>query len=321
MLKVSKALLINIQDWKYRMRVFITGGTGFIGKYIVNQLEKEGFNILLLTRTSKENIFSIIKSKKVDIVSGDLSDINKWKNKLKQFKPEATIHLAWEGIPDYGVKTSIKNLKYGLSLFEELADSGRKKIICTGSCWEYGQNQGKISEDLPAKSLNAFTAAKNALHCLGREIAKENNMQFIWTRLFYVYGPGQRENSLIPYIIKCVREGKKPKIKTPSARNDFIYVEDVAKAIVAILENCNQSTVYNIGSGYSTSIQDIFKIVYSELNLRYEPKDKVLNTENSYSDNFWADISKIKKEVEWKPKINIAEGVCKTILFYSNYTK
>jgi len=302
-----------MEDWKYSMRAFITGGTGFIGKYVVNRLEKEGFNILLLTRASKENIFSIIKSKKVDIVSGDLSDINKWETKLKQFKPDTAIHLAWEGIPDYGVETSIKNLKYGLNLFKELAELGCKKIICTGSCWEYGQNHGKLSEDSPIRLSNAFAAAKNALHWLGREIAKENNMQFIWTRLFYVYGPGQREKSLIPYIIKCVKEGKKPEIKTPYARNDFIYVEDVAKAIAAILEKCNQSTVYNIGSGDSTSIQDIIKIVYSKLNLQYKPKDKVFKSDNPPFDTFWADISKIKKEIGWEPKLTISDALQRTI--------
>ena len=317
MLTVSKSLLKNMEDWKYRMRVFITGGTGFIGKYVVNQLEKEGFNILLLTRDSKENIFSIIKSKKVDIVSGDLSDIDKWETKLKQFKPDTTIHLAWEGIPDYGIETSIKNLKYGLNLFEELAGIGCKKIICTGSCWEYGKNHGEISEDLPVKSSNAFTAAKNALHCLGREIAKENNMQFIWTRLFYVYGPGQRENSLIPYIIKCVKEGKDAKIKTPSARNDFIYVEDVAKAIIMILKKCNQSTVYNIGSGYSTNIQDIIKIVYTCFNLDFS--EKMNSRANILNDSFWADIFRIRNDIGWKPEVNIFEGIQKTIQYYNNF--
>ena len=298
------------------MRIFLTGGTGFIGRYVLKHLEKEDYNILLLTRASKENLSSIIKSKKVNIISGNLSDINKWKSELKQFKPDTTIHLAWEGIPDYGVKTSIKNLKYGLDLFEELAEIECKKIICTGSCWEYGQNQGEISEDLPVKSSNAFTAAKNALHCLGREIAKENNMQLIWTRLFYVYGPGQRENSLIPHIIKCVKEGKELKIKTPSARNDFIYVEDVAKAIVAILEKCTQSTVYNVGSGYSSNIQNIINIIYNELNFKHKSKDDLSKTEKIYSDNFWADISKIKKEIGWKPKIDIENGIKKIISFY-----
>jgi nucleoside-diphosphate-sugar epimerase len=310
-----------MEGWKYRMRVFLTGATGFIGRYVLKHLEKEGYNILLLTRASKENISSIIKSKKVDIVSGNLSDINKWKDKLIQFKPEVTIHLAWEGIPDYGVKTSIKNLKYGLDLFEELAEIECKKIICTGSCWEYGQNQGKVSEDFPIRPSNAFTAAKNALYWLGREIAKESNVIFIWTRLFYVYGPGQRENSLIPYIIKCVKEGKELKIKIPSARNDFIYVEDVAKAIVAILENCNQSTVYNIGSGYSTSIQDIIKIAYSKLNLQYKPKDKVFKSDNPPFDTFWANISKIKKEIGWEPKLTISDALQRTIYKYKNGKK
>jgi len=295
------------------MRIFLTGGTGFIGRYVVKHLEKKGCNILLLTRVSKENIFSVIKSKKVNIVLGDLSDIDKWKNELIQFKPDITIHLAWEGIPDYGVKTSIKNLKYGLNLFEELAELGCKKIICTGSCWEYGQNQGKLSEDLPIRPSNAFAAVKNALYWVGKEIAKENNMQFIWTRLFYVYGPEQRESSLIPYIIKCVKEGKKSNLKTPSARNDFIYVDDVARAIVAILKKCNHSTVYNIGSGYSTSIQEIIKIIYSELNLQHKPKDKLIKSNNIPFDYFWADISKIKKEIGWKTKITIEEGIKKII--------
>lgn len=295
------------------MKVFVTGGTGFIGQYVVRRLYKKGHKLLILSVQPKSQKLNFPKT--VEFVEGDLANIESWKSNVKNFQPDAAIHLAWEGIPDYGVETSIKNLKYGLNLFEELAEIGCKKIICTGSCWEYGQNQGEISEDLPVKSSNAFTAAKNALHWLGREIAKENNIQFIWTRLFYVYGPGQRENSLIPYIIKCAREGKDPKIKTPSARNDFIYVGDVAKAIVAILKKCNQSTVYNIGSGYSTSIQDIIKIVYSELNLQYQLKDKILNTKNIYSDNFWVDISKIKKEIGWESKTTICEGIKNTILY------
>ena len=118
-----------------------------------------------------------------------------------------------------------------------------------------------------------------------------------------------------------MKEGKKPKIKTPSARNDFIYVEDVARAIVAILEKYTQSTVYNIGSGYSTSIQDIIKIIYSKLHLHYKPKDNIFNTKNVYSDDFWADISKIKKEIGWEPKLTISDALQRTIYKYKNGKK
>ncbi len=164
--------------------------------------------------------------------------------------------------------------------------------------------------------MRSMLSSKNALHWLGKEIAKENNIQFIWTRLFYGYGPGQRENSIIPYIIKYVKEGKELKIKTPSARNDFIYVEDVARAIVAILEKSTQNTVYNIDSGYSTNIQDIIKIVYSELHYQHKLEDNIFNTKNTYSENFCVDISKIKEEIGWEPKINIKKGIKKIISFY-----
>jgi len=297
------------------MKVFVTGGTGFIGPYVIRELSKRGHHLLLLLEKPEAQTRKLNLPKEVKFVKGNLSNINSWKNTVKNFKPDTAIHMAWEGIPDYSAEMSIKNLKYGLNLFKELAELGCKKIICTGSCWEYEQNHGKLSENLPVRPSNAFTVAKNALHLLGREIAKEKNIQFIWTRFFYVYGPGQRENSLIPYIIKCVKEGKRPEIKTPSARNDFIYVEDVAKAIVAILEKCNQSNVYNIGSGYSISIQDIIKIVYNELNLQYNTKDKLFKSPNIPFDNFWADISKIKKEIGWEPKINIGEGIKRVISY------
>ncbi len=297
------------------MKVFVTGGTGFIGPYVVRELSKKGHHLLLLSEKPKAQTRELNLPKEVKLVKGNLSNIDSWKSAVENFHPDSAIHMAWEGIPDYSAEMSIKNLKYGLNLFEELAGIGCKKIICTGSCWEYGQNQGKISEDLPVKFSNAFTTAKNALHLLGREIAKEKNMQFVWTRLFYVYGPGQRENSLIPYIIKCVREGKELKIKTPSTRNDFIYIEDVARAIVAILEKCKQSTVYNIGSGCSSSIQDIINIIYSELNFEHKSEDDLYKTEKICSDNFWADISKIKKDISWEPKTFICKGIKKIISF------
>lgn len=287
------------------MRIFVTGGAGFIGKHLTKKLEEQHHSLLLLSQRSLAEI---------NFVEGNLADINKWKVRVEKFKPDACVHLAWEALPDYSAATSAKNLRYGLDLISMLTKIGCKKFLSAGSCWEYGQQSGKLSEDMAFKPLNAFTAAKNSLHWLGAEIAKENNMQFIWTRLFYVYGPGQRETSLIPYLINCVKSGKTPEIKNPLAKNDFIYVEDVADAISMILKKCKKSAVYNIGSGKATSVQDIIKTVYNNLNLRYKPKYKSFKSNTSSSDNFWGDISKIKREIGWKPKTTIKEGIKRTIL-------
>jgi len=289
------------------MRIFITGGTGFIGTQVVEKLKNDGNALLLLSRHFNAP----------NIISGDLSDIKSWKAQIERFQPEVAIHMAWESIPNYNSKTSIKNLNYGLNFITTLAELGCERVICTGSCWEYGQQHGKLHEDLPLKPFNAFSAAKNALYLMGKEIAKENNMLFIWTRLFYVYGPRQKETSLIPYIINCVEKGKKPEIRDPSARNDFIYVEDVAQAISLLLKKCRQSSVYNVGSGYPTSVRDIIKIIYDIYGLQ-EQYEKVISQPKDTSCDFYADISKIQREVGWEPKTSIKEGIQKTIDYYTS---
>ena len=293
------------------MKVFVTGGTGFIGLYVVRELSKRGHKLLILSNQSKNQTLDFPKT--VEFVEGDLGNIESWKFNVKSFQPEATVHMAWEGIPDYRVKASIRNLKYGLNLFQELVELRCKKIICTGSCWEYGQNQGKLSEDSLIRPSNAFTAAKNALHWLGREITKESNTQFIWTRLFYVYGPGQRENSLIPYIIKCTKEGKKPKIRTSFVKNDFVYAEDVASAITMILRKCKQSTIYNIGSGHSNSVKEVVNMVYDSLKIKNEFGVDSICKDEALCEDYWADISKFEMEIGWEPKTNIHDGIKKTI--------
>ncbi|MBI4333146.1 MAG: NAD(P)-dependent oxidoreductase [Chloroflexi bacterium] len=281
---------------------------------MVKELQSGGNALLLLSR-QPGNARSLPVMPKVDTVQGDLSDIGKWQDEVGQFSPEVAVHLAWEGIPNYDAETSVKNLNYGLSLLTMLAESGCKSVICSGSCWEYGQQTGKVSEDAVLKPSNAFAAAKNALHWLGKELARERGMGFVWTRLFYVYGPGHRKASLIPYIIDCARKGERPELKTPLARNDFVYVEDVARAISAITNGPKKNGVYNIGSGSSTSVQEIVETVRASLGLPYEGKAPEQPASGPTA-NFWADISRIKTDLGWVPGTGIKEGIQKTIDYY-----
>lgn len=290
------------------MKIFVTGGTGFIGKFLLPKLNKEKNELLILTR----NPNNLNGSKNIAYVEGDLSNIDKWKDEVEEFKPEAAIHLAWEGIPDYSSQNSIKNLKYSLDLIQLLAKVGCRKILATGSLWEYGEQEGKLSEEMQVIPFNAFAVAKNSLNWMGTEFAKENNMIFLWTRLFYVYGPGQKNNSLIPYLISCTKMNKRPKIRNPNAQNDFIYVEDVADAICKIVLKCRTSEVFNIGSGKLTSVQYIIEKIFNSLGIKagikIGEKEQLDSLQSAY-----ADISKIRKETGWVPKVNIDEGIKKTL--------
>jgi len=302
------------------MKIFVTGGTGFIGQHVIKQLVKDKHTLLLLCLENEELPYSIKTSKTVQILRNDLSNIDIWKKEVEHFKPQTTIHMAWEGIPNYDYKTSMRNLIYGLNLITMLAEMGCKCVLCTGSCWEYGQKSGRLNEDSEVKPSNAFTAAKNSLHLMGREIAKENDMKFIWTRLFYVYGPEQKGHSLIPHIINAIRYGNTPDIKTPHSRNDFVYVEDVANAISMLTTKDPKGEIYNIGLGHSTAVADIINMVYRYYGLNkkyvsaYEISTDIVQTD------FWADITRIKKDVGWEPKFNVEKGIEKTIEYYKKIT-
>ncbi len=289
------------------MKIFITGGTGFIGCHVVKELLRHGHDVLLLS-TGRRALRGLSGSS-LKIVRGNLGNIGTWLSRVKIFRPEVCIHLAWEGIPDYGKKMSLKNFAYGKKLFAAMAEAGCRKIVASGSCWEYGAKSGKISESRRPFPGNNFAAAKNNLRVFGEKLARKRCLDFTWVRIFYVYGPSQRNLSLLPFLIKSRLKNKLPVLQNPWAANDFVYVGDVAKAIRMIAERPHKSgrvAVYNIGSGKLTANQKLFDIVF-----------KTSQTKKIRAKGFYADIAKIKKEIGWFPETSIENGVKKTIKYFN----
>jgi len=277
------------------MKIFVTGGTGFVGSHVVEELSKKGHTVLILSRGKHAS------TRTVRYLRGDLSTLATWKKQLNKFKPAAAIHMAWEGIPDYGPENSVRNLSYGVALMRALAGAHCKKVVVTGSCWEYGTLQGALKEDDAVRILNPFSATKLALAKMGEVVARESNMAFVWARIFYVYGPGQKSISLIPHLIARKRAGLLPEIKNPNGGNDFVYVGDVARAIRLLTEKRTKTSLYNIGAGKLTGVREIANVIYGK---------KIIPGRGKPS-GFYADITRIKKEFGWRPKVGIQEGIRK----------
>ncbi|MDO8623495.1 MAG: NAD-dependent epimerase/dehydratase family protein [archaeon] len=289
------------------MKIFLTGGTGFNGKYLLDLLKDE--EVLLLTR--KRDYAS--PRENVKALSGDLSNTEEWRKELERFSPDVTVHLAWDGIPyDYGEKISEENLRNSSNLMSVLFDIGCPKIVAAGTCWEYGKNQGQLDEENITHPIKPIAIAKDTLYKTTKEIASEKGVDFLWARFFYVYGAGRKETTLIPYLVNCAIKNEKPDIKNPFSSYDFIYVEDVANAMFELVKNGRGIESYNIGTGKSTSILDVSKIIYSSLNLN-SPFDNMTFPEGESFDNFLADISKMKHHLNWEPRFSLEDGIKKTI--------
>ena len=292
------------------MKLLITGGTGFIGKSLLKELDfsSKDFNVLALSRSP---LFDF-SSSNVEWFKCDLLDVTSFKDKIAEFKPEVLIHLAWDGIPDFSFEKCLLNLNASINLVNSVLEIGSiKRVITTGSCFEYNKSIGICSESDECKPKDYFTWSKNTFREYLQIETSKRKIKFGWARLFYVYGPNQREGSLIPTILKDLKESKSPNIRTPLNANDFVYVDDVARGIISMLNEDFISGIYNLGSGNSTPVIKICEMVelelYNQVILSKQLIDRAKNSEKSV--DFYADIEKSTEKLKWTPKINLKEGI------------
>jgi len=133
---------------------------------------------------------------------------------------------------------------------------------------------------------------------------KLNNLSFVWFRLFYVYGKGQRKNGLIPFIINKIKKKEKIKLKKPNAKTDFINVEDVVNAINKKINFKKEFGVYELGNGFCVKNSDIVNYLKKINKKNYVKYKKFFN---KYKNNSF--YAKLNYHSKWQPKISLEKGL------------
>lgn len=290
------------------MKILFTGATGFVGYHIRKEIDISDNHLMFLVPDGEE---FIPKNSNSIVIKADLKDLMQIQNKIKAFAPEACIHCAWQGIPDYSEDVSKLNLLNSISLADMLLKETQcKKLIISGSCFEYGKALGICKEHETGKPNQFFTWAKQSLYNYTELLAQRNNRLLIWFRMFYVYGANQRIEALIPSIVSSFRKNEKPKINRPFNANDFIYMPDAAKAYKLALEKDIASGIYNIGSGSSTRVIDICRLVEKKILGSSSITDQIEKECDRTQDfNFYADTSKTQKCLGFKSEKSLEEGI------------
>ena len=286
------------------MKILVTGGTGFLGRPVVGLLLEQGHEVLLVTR-HPESVAA--RWPRAFILAADDSMSNKART-LSRCGPDTFLHMAWEGLPDYSPEQSCRNLEMGAHYLSLALDSGVRRIVGVGTCLEYGACHGpQLETNAPAEIAESFPQAKIALHSFIRSVVHEHDLEYRWARPFFVYGPGQRETSLIPSALRAARVGKRMAPRDKSAAVDFVHVTDVARGICTLTTDSGPSGAFNLGSGSPRSTQWIADTVFSEasgLNC-VEGHDRNV----SDGDGWWADISYTESSYGWRPTISIQDGI------------
>jgi nucleoside-diphosphate-sugar epimerase len=227
-----------------------------------------------------------------------------YKNKIDTF-----IHLAWDGIPNFSKKNLEKNYQLSNKILKYINTTNIKTVFISGSCFEYGKVNGKISENTELNYLkNSFGDFKDKIRKLYEKKLKKNK-RFFWGRVFYAYGPNQRSDSLIPHIINSIKKKVEFDLRTPMSFRDYIYIDDVSSAIIKICEK-GKHKIYNIGTGVPTLNYSILEKICN-LKKKKINYSKVLRKQN-IAEGFWADISNLNK-IGWFPKYDISKALLKML--------
>lgn len=285
------------------MRIFVTGGSGFIGKSLIPILLSRGHELLVLARAEGGQTHKNLNS-----VVGDLNEPSTFRDALRSFAPNCSVHLAWQGLPDYSFESCRNNLLAGLNLFKMLRETGCNKVVAIGTCWEYGGLSGTVHEGNLGSSLNLFASFKLALKQVGDSFLNSPDSNFVWARPFFVYGPAQRPTALIPTVFHSLNLNEIPSIQKSEAVNDFIHVDDVAAAVAILAEVDGTRGVYNIGSGEPRAVWEVVNQIAQSIS----HPEVYEHRERSLDGAFWASTQRIMG-LGWKPRFNFQQGVSETV--------
>lgn len=233
-------------------KVLVTGATGFIGLRVVSRLLEEGAHVLPVSLSGRGG------------VSLDLKNTEAVKCFLKRECPDHLIHLAWN--VNAGYMESVENLEWvtaSLELLKAFAKNGGQRAVFAGSCIEYDWKYGYLSEDLtPLGSDSLYAVSKSALYKMALAYSRRMNLSFVWGRIFFLYGDGEKRERLVPSLIDAFLKGDRPNLKYPHLRRDYLHVDDVAAALVALLSSACTGAI-NIASGEAVCLGDIGRKIAS----------------------------------------------------------
>ena len=220
-------------------KVFITGGTGLIGKETIPFLKENGFEIYALTIGDEKDTAD------VKYIKANLFDKKEIDKVMEELKPEYLLHYAW-------LSTGCFNDNSNFDFLTSLISS---YVYGKSTYAEYGYHNETLTEDMPAEPINIYSQCKDFVHQIAESYCKNNGVSFGWARIFSAFGKETDPRRLTSDVINHLRASEEVVIRSGSLVRDYIYTKDIAQAFVKFLDSNVEGTV-NICTGKDTTIHD-----------------------------------------------------------------
>jgi nucleoside-diphosphate-sugar epimerase len=294
-------------------RIVITGASGFIGSNLARRLLADGHEVHALLRPGHthwriEEIAGQLNLHNVDLLDAD--DVNR---AVRQIRPDWVFHLATYGA--YPTQTGLlpavqTNFLGTLNLAEACRRSGVELMVNTGSSSEYGLKDHAPKEDEGLEPNSSYAVTKAASSLLCGYLARTHHIRIPTLRLYSVYGPYEEPTRLMPTLISTGLEGRFPPMADPDTARDYIHVDDVCQAYLAVAAAPDQEpdAIYNVGTGVQTPLRQVAAVAARTLGLKGEPVWGSLEP-RSWDTSVWvADSDRIRRASGWSPRMPFKAG-------------
>ena len=286
------------------MTVYITGSAGFVGQAISNWLELNGFEVVRLNRDS----------------------IHKLTIKAKP-GPHTLIHCAWAGVlgKDRNSDLQQQNIQLCEKILALAASLNIDQLIAFGSQAEYGNPNRKVDETAPLQPTTRYGEIKIACQALLREGCNKKDIPFIWLRLFDPYGPGDRPEWFLPYVIQSAFLDISPELTECTQIWDYIYIDDVCRCVELMLSQQAQLRLngcYNLSSNQPIVLRDLVNMVFDKIKpLTARPLFGYRPFRDDQVHHLQGCNKKLETDFGWSPQTLISEGLEKTMNYEQSLLK
>ena len=301
-------------------KVLITGGGGFIGSHLVKRMLAEGAKVFVIERKDS-NLWRIKKEEKeLSIYSGDIRHATQVDKFIKGAQPDYVFHLAAYGVDSEQrqyITAAEVNIMGTLNILNSLKDIGCEKFINMGSCAEYGDYKEVMYEEMKPIPVSIYGSTKACSTILSHQIAYENNMSIVTLRPFGIFGEGEETHKIFCHIIMSIIENKEVKLTLCEQYRDYCYVENIVDGLMmAAVDKNIKNEIFNIGSGESYPLKHYVNLIFKNIDTKMKPIYGAIQYRKNEMWNPKPDINKIKKMLNWKPRISLEEGLVRTIHWF-----
>ena len=291
----------------------VNGATGVVGSALVRRLLDKRVKVFAVVRPDcvrKENI-----PKEAEIINCGLNEILSLPEKIPD-GADMYFHLAWASTIGPGRNDMIaqtENIRAAVEAVQSCRRMHVKVFVGAGSQAEYGRINGKVTPEMPCFPNSGYGMAKLCAGQMTRSECGKYGIRHVWARLLSVYGPHDGPLSVMPMIIRSLKNREIPPLTESEQMWDFIYADDAADALIAMAENGRDGAVYPVGSGKARMLKSYFEILRDTIDPEAPLGFGKITADPGKPVNLCADIRTLKTDTGFEPKISFEEGIRRTV--------